>query len=158
MVKNPPAVQETWVRSLGWEDPLEKGFQHSGLENSMDCIVHGVTKSRTWATFSYIYNICFSLSDLFHSVWQTLGSSTSLQMIQHGAFLWLSNIHLCYYLCIYMVAFSTGIMSHSLAQCQLQNRASQMLVKCHFSCSAPDSHSPFYPSFSVLSRYAFDYK
>ena len=25
-VKNPPAVQETWVRSLGWEDPLEKGM------------------------------------------------------------------------------------------------------------------------------------
>ena len=24
-VKNPPAMQETWVRSLGWEDPLEKG-------------------------------------------------------------------------------------------------------------------------------------
>ena len=24
MVKNPPAKQETWVRSLGWEDPLEK--------------------------------------------------------------------------------------------------------------------------------------
>ena len=23
-VKNSPAVQETWVRSLGWEDPLEK--------------------------------------------------------------------------------------------------------------------------------------
>ena len=23
-VKNLPAVQETWVRSLGWEDPLEK--------------------------------------------------------------------------------------------------------------------------------------
>jgi len=25
MVKNPPVMQETWVRSLGWEDPLEKG-------------------------------------------------------------------------------------------------------------------------------------
>ena len=25
LVKNPPAVLETWVRSLGWEDPLEKG-------------------------------------------------------------------------------------------------------------------------------------
>ena len=25
LVKNPPARQETWVRSLGWEDPLEKG-------------------------------------------------------------------------------------------------------------------------------------
>ena len=24
LVKNPPAVWETWVRSLGWEDPLEK--------------------------------------------------------------------------------------------------------------------------------------
>ena len=25
LVKNPPAMQETWVRSLGWEDPLEMG-------------------------------------------------------------------------------------------------------------------------------------
>ena len=25
MVKNPPVMWETWVRSLGWEDPLEKG-------------------------------------------------------------------------------------------------------------------------------------
>ena len=25
LVKNPPAMQETWVRSLSWEDPLEKG-------------------------------------------------------------------------------------------------------------------------------------
>ena len=24
-VKNPPAMRETWVQSLGWEDPLEKG-------------------------------------------------------------------------------------------------------------------------------------
>ena len=26
MVKDPPTIQETWVRSLGWEDPLEKGM------------------------------------------------------------------------------------------------------------------------------------
>ena len=25
LVENPPAVRETWVQSLGWEDPLEKG-------------------------------------------------------------------------------------------------------------------------------------
>ena len=25
LVKTPPAMRETWVRSLGWEDPLEKG-------------------------------------------------------------------------------------------------------------------------------------
>ena len=31
-VKNPPAMQDTWVRSLGWEDPLEKGVvTHSGI-------------------------------------------------------------------------------------------------------------------------------
>ena len=26
MVRNPPAMQETWVRSLGWEDPLGEGM------------------------------------------------------------------------------------------------------------------------------------
>ena len=32
LVKNPPAMQETWVQSLGWEDPLEKGTAtHSGI-------------------------------------------------------------------------------------------------------------------------------
>ena len=32
LVKNPPAMQETWVRSLGWEDPLEKGkAAHSSI-------------------------------------------------------------------------------------------------------------------------------
>ena len=89
--KNPPAMQETPVGFLGWEDPLEKGqathssilglplwlsagkeytcnegdagsipglgrspgegnvypLQYSGLENSMDCKVHGVKKSQT---------------------------------------------------------------------------------------------------------------
>ena len=32
MVENMPAMQETWVRSLGWEDPLEKGMAtHSSI-------------------------------------------------------------------------------------------------------------------------------
>ena len=44
MVKNLPAMQETWVRSLGWDDPLEKEMAiHSSIlawripwtENSM---------------------------------------------------------------------------------------------------------------------------
>ena len=41
LVNNPPAMWETWVRSLGWEDPLEKRtatHQQSGLENSMDSL------------------------------------------------------------------------------------------------------------------------
>ena len=45
LVKNLPAMWDTWVRSLDWEG---KGYplQYSGLENSMDCIVHRVTKSQ----------------------------------------------------------------------------------------------------------------
>ena len=32
LVKNPPAMRETWVRSLGWEDPMEKGIAtHSSI-------------------------------------------------------------------------------------------------------------------------------
>ena len=54
-VKNPPAILETRVQSLDWEDPLEKGngnpLQYSCLENIMDreawqATVHGLTKSQ----------------------------------------------------------------------------------------------------------------
>ena len=48
---NLPAMQDTWVGSLDWEDPPGEGngypFQYSGLEDSMDCKVRGVTKSWT---------------------------------------------------------------------------------------------------------------
>ena len=51
LVKNLPAMLETWVHSLGWEDSPGEGkgysLQYSGLENSMDCLVHEVAKSRT---------------------------------------------------------------------------------------------------------------
>ena len=56
MVKNPPAVWETWVQSLGWEDLLEKGMAtHTSIlawRIPMDrgawwATVHGVAKSRT---------------------------------------------------------------------------------------------------------------
>ena len=62
-VKNPSAIQNTEIPSLGWEDPLEKGMATSSsilcLENSMDrgawqATVHGVVKSDTaeWLTLS----------------------------------------------------------------------------------------------------------
>ena len=56
MVKDPPAVQETWIPSLGWEDSLEEGMAtHSsilGWRIAMDrgvwwATVHGVAKSWT---------------------------------------------------------------------------------------------------------------
>ena len=57
LLKNPPAMQETQVQSLGWEDPLEEGMAtHSSIlawRIQMDrgawwATVHGVTKSQTW--------------------------------------------------------------------------------------------------------------
>ena len=57
MVKNLPAMRETWVPSLGWEDPLEEDMAtHSSILtwriNPMDrrvwkVTVHGVSKSQT---------------------------------------------------------------------------------------------------------------
>ena len=55
MVKNLPAMWDTWVRSLGWEDPLEESMAtHSsilGLQNFMDRGAwqaggHGVTENQ----------------------------------------------------------------------------------------------------------------
>ena len=48
--------------------------------------------------YALIYDICFSLSDLLHSGWQSLDPSTSQQMIQFFSFLWLSNIPLYIYI------------------------------------------------------------
>ena len=56
LVKNLPAVRETWVQSLGWEDPCRREWlplQYAGLDNSMDCTVHGVAKS--WTRLSYFH-------------------------------------------------------------------------------------------------------
>ena len=57
MVKNPPAMQETWVRSLGWEDPLEEANLSSILawripmdRGAWQATVHGVAKSQTRLT------------------------------------------------------------------------------------------------------------
>ena len=49
---NPPVMQETWVRSVSWEDPLEKGkATHSSILGWRIpwTIAHGVTKSQDTA-------------------------------------------------------------------------------------------------------------
>ena len=56
MVKNPLAMWETWVHSLGWEDPLAEGMAtHSSIlawripmdRGAWRATVHGATNSRT---------------------------------------------------------------------------------------------------------------
>ena len=57
MAKNPPARQEIWVPTLGWEDPLDEGMAtHSSIPAwriPMDrgawwATIYGVLKNRTW--------------------------------------------------------------------------------------------------------------
>ena len=56
VVKNLSAVQESWVRSLGWEDPLEEGMAtHSSVldwrmlmdKGAWRAAVHGITQNWT---------------------------------------------------------------------------------------------------------------
>ena len=56
MVENPPSMQETWIGSLGWEDPLEKEMAtHSNIlawripidRGAWQTTVCGVTKTQT---------------------------------------------------------------------------------------------------------------
>ena len=133
LVKNPPAMQETLVRFLGWEDMLENGqathysiyglprvvagkksgcnagdlgsilglgrspgegkgypLPYSGLENSMDCIVNGVTKNQTQLSVNAV--LCKSLY-LLISFANLIHSSTHLSS---------GNPPVCYlYLCVF---------------------------------------------------------
>ena len=56
MVKNPPEIWETWVQTLGWEDPLEKeratrtsilAWRIPMDRGAWWAAVHGVSKSQT---------------------------------------------------------------------------------------------------------------
>ena len=56
LVKNLPAMWEIWVWSLG-RSLGENSYprQYSGLENSMDCIIHAVAKRQTWLSDFHFY-------------------------------------------------------------------------------------------------------
>ena len=80
LVKNLSAMQETWVPSLGWEDPLEKGkATHSS-------ILPWVTKSRTRLTdfhfqFSSVTQWCPTLCDPVNCSTQASLSITNSQSL-----------------------------------------------------------------------------
>ena len=64
LVKNLPAIQETWVLSLGWEDPLKKGkATHSGiLAWRIPCIAHGwhckELDMTEWFSLHFTFSLC----------------------------------------------------------------------------------------------------
>ena len=117
MVKNPPAIQEIWVWSLGLgRSPGEgKGcpLQYSGLENSMNCMVHGVAKSRT-----QLKDFHFHFS---HSWWP----HSSLGFDYFGYLIWVEWV--CVLSCIFLsvtVFFSLNIISPNFIQVIANNRIS----------------------------------
>ena len=93
-LKHLPAMQESWVWFLGWEDPLDEGngnpLQYSCLKNPMDrgawwAILYGVAKIWTWLsdfTFFLFYptstsgNLQSLQSDLFFSEFASFWSLT----------------------------------------------------------------------------------
>ena len=83
LVKNLPAMQETWVQLQGRSPGEGKGYplQYSGLENAMDCIVHGVSKSWTQLSDFHFVTFTFSLS--------TIGGFQFFYILSNPFYLWL---------------------------------------------------------------------
>ena len=60
LVKNLPAMWKTWVRSLGWEDPLEKEkATHSSILAWRIPWVHGVAKGQTWLSNFHFHIVTY---------------------------------------------------------------------------------------------------
>ena len=77
-VKNLPAMRETWVRSLGWEEPLEKGTAtHSSIlawripwteETARLQSMGSQRVGHSWATFTFMLPLMFILGNYFKEV------------------------------------------------------------------------------------------
>ena len=71
LVKNPPAMQETWIWSLGWKDPLEKGkATHSSiLAWRIPWTAYSVRSQRVrhdWVTFTFTFTFShFTMDQMY---------------------------------------------------------------------------------------------
>ena len=102
MVKNPPAMRETWVQSQGWEDPLEDGIAtHSSIlawripmdRRAWRATVHGVAKSRTWLSNEAQFSSVQSLSRVWLFVTQWIAAhQASLSITNSRSILKLTSI------------------------------------------------------------------
>ena len=89
MVKNQPAIQETWLQSLGWEDPLEEGMAtHSSIlvwripmaRGAWWATVHRAAKSQTrLSDFTFTFYPLYKLqATLYIYVIEKLGPTLAI--------------------------------------------------------------------------------
>ena len=87
LVKNLPAVQETWFDPWAGKIPRRRERLSTpvfSLENPMDCIVHGVTKSQTrWSNFYFHFTFsCIDRQILYH--WATCKAWSAVYVEPNG--------------------------------------------------------------------------
>ena len=118
LVKNPPELQETWVWSLGWDDPLEKGkSMHSSVLTWRIpwTVAHGVATSQTWMNFTFTLQFSPICHGLLSGISLTQPHNCIGQRHGHGWLksnkaplsLSLSLNHLCYYPLSYCLLLSS---------------------------------------------------
>jgi len=92
LVKNLPAMRETWVQSLGWEDPLEKGkATHSSiLAWRILWTIQSMGSQRVghdWATFTSLSISCSMFQKLSHVMFDHIGLEFMLICLRVGLYL-----------------------------------------------------------------------
>ena len=146
LVKNLHEIQETWVQSPGEDHYLlrrspgeGKGYplQYSGLENSMDSVVHGVTKSQT------------GLSDFhFHTNLPSACTTLHFHEVYKGAYVSACSLALGIFFCIfdnshpnrYEVVTHCGFGCVSLMISDVEHVFTHLFIIylfCFESCSSP---------------------
>ena len=109
LVKNPPAMWETWVQPLGWEDPLEKGAAtHSSILawRIPWTIPWGYRVRHDWATFTHshvkINSILWKITifpkiTIFQWFWYSrlLERSWGPDLVNHSGIHGPSHVQLC---------------------------------------------------------------
>ena len=80
LVKNPPAMQDTWVQSLGWEDALRRKWQPTPVflpgefhgRGALWATIHGVTESETTERLSFSLDNTILFLIIFLLTWKEL--------------------------------------------------------------------------------------
>ena len=79
LVKNPPAMWETWVRPLGWEDPLEKGkaTQSSILAWRIPWTIQSWSHKESYTTEQLSLHFIQKILLVYQGVYEERGTSAS---------------------------------------------------------------------------------